>query len=468
MQRIERAQPAATKTFEVRSPIDGAVFAAVADCGAEHARAAADRAVAAFASWKQTTAYERSAILRRWMTLIVEHTGELARLMAMEMGKPVTEGMGEVRYAANFAEWYAEEAKRIYGETIPSQFAHKRILVLRQPVGVVYAITPWNFPCGMITRKVAPALAAGCTVILKPAEQTPLSALVLAEMWKEAGGPEGTLQVLPALDPVPVSQVLIDDPRVRVLTFTGSTEVGMHLYQQSAKTMKRVGMELGGHAPYLVFGDADLDAAVAQVMASKFRNTGQTCVCSNRIYVHESIAKEFTERLTRSAKALKVGDPLDAATQLGPLVNSDGFEKVREHVKDAVAKGARVETGGKAINGLYFEPTVLTGVKAGMRLLEEETFGPVAPVMTFREEADAVRMANDTPYGLAAYLWTRDIGRAIRVSEALEYGIVGLNDGVPSTAQAPFGGVKNSGIGREGGHWGIDEFLDVKLVSMAI
>ena len=468
LQRIERAQVATSGTFEIRSPIDGAAFARAADCGPEQARAAADRAAEAFAAWKRTTAYERSTILRRWMTLIVERTAELARLMAMEMGKPVTEGAGEVRYAANFVEWYAEEAKRVYGETIPSQFANKRILVMRQPAGVVYAITPWNFPCAMVTRKVAPALAAGCTVILKPAEQTPLSALVLADLWKEAGGPEGTLQVLPALDPVPVSQVLLDDARVRVLTFTGSTAVGMQLYERSAKTMKRVGMELGGHAPYLIFGDADLDAAVGQVTACKFRNAGQTCVCTNRIYVHESIAPEFTARLTQAAKSLRVGDPLDAATEVGPLVNADGFEKVREHMDDALSKGARVETGGRALEGLFFEPTVLTGVKPGMRMLEEETFGPVAPVMTFREDAEAIGLANDTQYGLAAYLWTRDMSRAMRVSEALEYGIVGCNDGVPSTAQAPFGGVKNSGIGREGGRWGIDEFLDVKLVAIAL
>jgi len=276
------------------------------------------------------------------------------------------------------------------------------------------------------------------------------------------------LQVLPTLDPVPVSQVLLDDARVRVLTFTGSTTVGMHLYERSAKTMKRVGLELGGHAPYLIFGDADLDAAVGQVVACKFRNAGQTCVCTNRIYVHESIADEFTARLAQAAKSLRIGDPLDAGTQIGPLVNSDGFEKVREHLEDAISKGAKIETGGRALEGLFFEPTVLTGVKPGMRLLEEETFGPVAPVMTFREDAEAIRLANDTPYGLAAYLWTRDISRGMRVSEALEYGIVGLNDGVPASAQAPFGGIKNSGIGREGGHWGIDEFLDVKLVSIAI
>ncbi|HLH37548.1 MAG TPA: NAD-dependent succinate-semialdehyde dehydrogenase [Bryobacteraceae bacterium] len=465
--RLERA-PKAARTFKVHSPIDGGAFAEAPDCGAEDARNAADRAASAFESWKRTTAYERAAILKRWHALMIQNEPEMIRLMAMEMGKPVTEGLGELKYAESFVEWYAEEAKRIYGDTIPSQFAHKRIMVARQPTGVVYAITPWNFPYAVVTRKIAPALAAGCTVILKPAEQTPLSALYLGSLWEEAGGPAGTLQVLTALDPVPVSSILLNDPRVRVLSFTGSTAVGMTLYERCAKTMKRLALELGGHAPFLIFADADLDAAVREVIACKFRNAGQTCVCTNRIYVEEKIAENFTDRLARAVAALRVGDPLDPATQIGPLVNAQGLEKVERHIRDARNKGARIVTGGASPRGLYFEPAVVTNVDSGMLLMQEETFGPVAPVLRFREESEAIRMANDTSYGLAAYLWTRDLGRAMRVAEALDYGIVGVNDGVPSTAQAPFGGRKFSGIGREGGRWGIEEYLDVKHISLAL
>jgi succinate-semialdehyde dehydrogenase/glutarate-semialdehyde dehydrogenase len=468
IQRVQRAQFKTSKTFPVTSPIDGVAFAEIADCGSEDARVAADRAAAAFVKWKDTTAYERSAILKRWLALMQANEPEMARIMALEMGKPVTEGLGEMRYAESFVEWYAEEAKRVYGDAVPSQFANKRIIVLKQPSGVVYAITPWNFPYATVTRKIAPALAAGCSVILKPAEQTPVSALYLAALWQEAGGPADVLQVLTALDPAPVSDPLLDDPRVRVLTFTGSTEVGMHLYARCAKTMKRLALELGGHAPFLVFGDADLDAVVREVAACKFRNAGQTCVCVNRIYVQESIAEDFAARLARRAAELRVGDPMDATTEIGPLVNRQGLDKVQAHVSDAIAKGARAVTGGRTLRGLYFEPTVLTGITKDMQLMREETFGPVAPVITFHDDAEAIRLANDTPYGLASYMWTRDLSRAIRMGEALEYGIVGVNDGVPSTAQAPFGGRKNSGIGREGGRFGMDEFLDIKHVSIGL
>jgi succinate-semialdehyde dehydrogenase/glutarate-semialdehyde dehydrogenase len=466
--RLAGAEPRAARTFAVRSPIDGEELARVADCGVAEARAAANRAATAFDAWKRTTAYERSAVLKRWHALMQEHADELVPLMAMEMGKPVTEAAGELRYSMSFVEWYGEESKRVYGETIPSQFAKKRMLVMRQPSGIVYAITPWNFPHATVTRKVAPALAAGCVVILKPAEETPLSALYLGQLWRDAGGPEGTLQVLPAFDPVPVSDALLDDQRVRVLTFTGSTAVGTHLYARCAATMKRIALELGGHAPFLVFEDADVPSAVREVVACKFRNAGQTCVCTNRIYVHESIADRFVGALTESVAALRVGDPLETATQIGPLVNQQTLDKVQRHVADAADRGARVTTGGKSLGGLYFQPTVLTGVSPDMLLMREETFGPVAPVLRFRDDTEAVAMANDTPYGLAAYLWTSDLTRALRVSESLQYGIVGVNDGVPSTAQAPFGGVKSSGIGREGGRYGMDEFLDIKHVSIAL
>jgi succinate-semialdehyde dehydrogenase/glutarate-semialdehyde dehydrogenase len=465
---IGETRPSGPVRFAVVSPATGSVIAHVTDCGEPDARAAADAAVAAFASWRERTPHARAAVLTAWRDLMLSHTDELAHLMTMEMGKPITESQGEVRYAAGFVDFYAGEATRIHGDRIPSQFSHKRLFTNRKPVGPVYAITPWNFPAAMVTRKAAPALAAGCTMILKPAEQTPLTALRLAELWLAAGGPPGTLQVVPCANPVPVSRVLIDDPRIRKLTFTGSTEVGMRLYAQAAPTMKRLSLELGGHAPFLVFEDADLDLAVREVVASKFRNTGQTCVCTNRVYVHASVHEAFVARLVAAVRALRMGDPLDPATQVGPLVDAAGLQKVEAHVADALARGAEARTGGARGPGLFFEPTVLTGVHAGMRVLEEETFGPVAPVLTFVDEADAIRRANATPFGLAAYCWTRDVGRAFRVSEALDYGIVGVNDGVPSTPQAPFGGVKHSGVGREGGRWGLDEYLDVQFVSLGL
>lgn len=465
---IGGAWRATATTFEVRDPWDRTVVARVADAGEAEAREAADHAVTAFASWSRTSAWEKSAILRRWFDAILAHEGELAELMAREMGKPVTEARGEVKYAAGFVEYYAEEAKRIHGETIPSQFAHKRLHTNLKPVGPVYAITPWNFPAAMVTRKVAPALAAGCTVILKPAEATPLSALRLVDLWQQAGGPPGTFQVLPCLDPVPVSRVLINDARIRKLTFTGSTEVGMRLYGQAATTMKRLSLELGGHAPFIVCADADMDAAVAQVAASKFRNAGQTCVCANRIYAHADVHDAFVARFLLAVEGLRVGDPLDPTTQIGPLVNGDALDKVVSHVDDARAGGAKVLVGGATSGGSFYAPTVLTGVRGGMKILEEETFGPVAPILTFTDETQVIRAANNVPVGLAAYVWTRDLGRAYRMSEALDYGIVGINDGVPATPQAPFGGVKNSGLGREGGHWGLHEFLDVQYVSTVI
>lgn len=458
----------APSTFDLRSPSSGKVIAQLPDHGAAEAAAAADRAVTAFATWRRTTAYARAALLRNFFDLMRRDEQEIAGLIAREMGKPVTEALGEVRYAASFVEWYAEEAKRVFGDIVPSQVPGKRLLVTQEPVGPVYAVTPWNFPAAMATRKIAPALAAGCTVILKPAEQSPLTALKLRDLWTEAGGPPDTLQVVTASDPIAITRVMMDDVRIRKVTFTGSTEVGRLLAAQAAPTLKRVSLELGGHAPYLIFADADLDQAVADVVACKFRNAGQTCVCTNRIYVQRPVLDAFTARLTAAVAALRVGDPLREDTQIGPLVDGQGLEKVRRHVEDAVAHGAAVAIGGQAEGGLYFQPTVLTGVTPDMLVMREETFGPVAPLLAFDTEEEAIQAANDTEFGLAAYLWTTDLNRAFRVSEQLEYGIVGLNDPVPSTAQAPFGGVKQSGYGREGGPWGIQEYLNTKYLSMTV
>ena len=461
---------AAARTFPVRNPATGETLAEVADCGAEEAHQALEAAVEAFPAWKATPGAERARILRRWNDLILRDAEPLARTMTLEMGKPIRESRGEVTYAASFVDYYAESARRIGGELLPAPFAHKRFLVRHEPVGPAYGVTPWNFPAAMVTRKAAPGLAAGCPFILKPAEQSPLTALLLAKLWDEAGGPKGTLQVLTALDPVPVSQVLISDPRIRKLTFTGSTDVGRLLYAQAAQTLKRVSLELGGNAPFLVFEDADLEKAAKEVASSKFRNTGQTCICTNRVLVHESVQPRFTEAFSDLTASLKVGDPMLEDTQIGPLVDQQGYTKVRTAVEDAVAKGARVAVGGEPRGGLFFAPTVLTGVRRGMKVLDEETFGPVAPVAAFRDELEAVALANATGYGLAAYLWTRDLRRAFHVSEALEYGMVGVNDGVPSAMapHAPFGGMKDSGLGREGGSWGLDEYLEVKLVSIGL
>jgi succinate-semialdehyde dehydrogenase / glutarate-semialdehyde dehydrogenase len=459
---------ATASTFPVINPYSGQGIARVADCGVSEANTALEASTAAFKWWSKTTAYERGALLRKFFNLIIRDENEIAQIIALEMGKPVSEALGEARYAAGFVDWYAEEAKRIYGETIPSQFAHKRLFAIRQPVGAVYAVTPWNFPAAMVTRKLAPALAAGCTIVLKPAEQSPLTALKLAQLWLEAGGHGDVFQVITTNDPIAVSKVFMEDERIRKITFTGSTEVGKILTKQAADTLKRVSMELGGHAPYLIFEDANLEQAVKDVIACKFRNAGQTCVCTNRVYVQRSIIKEFTTKLGLAVAQLKIGDPIDPSTQIGPVVDSAGLEKVVRHVQDAVAKGATVITGGAALEGLMFQPTVLGNVNPQMLLMQEETFGPVAPIIAFDTELEAITAANNTPFGLAAYIWTKDISRAVRVAESLEYGIIGLNDAVPSSVQAPFGGVKQSGYGREGGHWGLEEYLFTKYISLGI
>ncbi|MFD2609278.1 NAD-dependent succinate-semialdehyde dehydrogenase [Deinococcus taklimakanensis] len=461
---------AGQQTFGVIHPGDGRTLGAVADCTAEDARAAIDAAEVALRGWRAVTPYERGQVLRRWHDLMFVHKEELARLMTLEMGKPITETRGEVHYAASFIEWCAEEASRIGGERITMRAGNKRGFSNAEPVGIVYAVTPWNFPAGMITRKAAPALAAGCVMILKPAEQSPMTALYLAELWLEAGGPANTLQVLPTNDAASFSAPFMEDARVRKLTFTGSTAVGRLLYTQAAKTLKRVSLELGGHAPFLIFDDADLERAAREVVGSKFRNAGQTCISTNRVYVQRGVAEEFTRLLSERAARLTLGDPLQDGTNVGPVVEQAGLDKVTAQVQDALARGATATVGGQGTGGLYFQPTVLTNVHPDSLILREETFGPVAPVVVFDTEEEALRLANASEYGLAAYAYTRDLSRAWRVAEALEYGIVGINDGVPSNGapNVPFGGMKNSGVGREGGHWGLDEYLEIKFISMGV
>jgi succinate-semialdehyde dehydrogenase / glutarate-semialdehyde dehydrogenase len=444
----------------------GALITRVPDMGAVETTAAIDAASRAFKTWSKVVAKERSRILRRWYDLIIEHGDELALLLTKEQGKPLAEAKGEVIYGAGFVEFFAEEAKRIYGETIPSHKADARIIVQREPIGVIAAITPWNFPIAMITRKVTPALAAGCTAVVKPAEDTPLCALALADLAERAGIPKGVFNVVTTRNPVPVGEVLTSDPRVRLVTFTGSTEVGKILMRQSAGTVKKVSLELGGNAPFIVFDDADLDRAVTGAMASKFRNAGQTCVCANRILVQAGVYDAFAAKLAVEVGKLKVGSGVDTGVTLGPLINSDAIAKVEDHVADAVAGGAKVAAGGKRIGskGNFYEPTILTGVTPNMKVAREETFGPVAPLFKFDTEEQAISMANDTQFGLAAYFFTRDLARTFRVGEALEFGIVGVNEGLTSTELAPFGGMKESGLGREGSHHGIEEFLEIKYL----
>ncbi|MGX1265271.1 succinate-semialdehyde dehydrogenase/glutarate-semialdehyde dehydrogenase [Rossellomorea marisflavi] len=454
-------------TIEVINPATSDVIATVPNGSTKEAQDAVDAASEAFKSWSKHSAYERSELVRKWHDLIHENREDLARTMTLEQGKPFKEALGEIDYANGYISWFAEEGKRVYGEQIPATQRDKRMFVTKQPVGVVAVITPWNFPAAMITRKVAPALAAGCTVVIKPAELTPLTAFKLAHLAEEAGIPKGVINVVSG-DSKTIGEAWTDDTRVRKLTFTGSTPVGKILMKNSADTMKKISLELGGHAPSIVTQDADLDKAVKGVVASKYRNAGQTCVCTNRIYVHESIVDEFTEKYVAEVKKLKVGNGLEEGVDIGPLIDDRAVDKVKKHIEDAVDKGAEIATGGSVKEGLFFEPTVLTGVTDDMLCMSEETFGPLAPITTFKTEEEAVERANDSIYGLAAYVFTENISRGIAICEQLEYGIVGLNDGGPSAPQAPFGGFKQSGLGREGGHQGMDEYLEVKYISVGL
>ncbi|MBP9956455.1 NADP-dependent succinate-semialdehyde dehydrogenase [Geopseudomonas guangdongensis] len=456
-------------TFAVTNPADLSPICSVAALGtAETARAVA-AAEAALPAWRAKTAKERSALLRKWFELMMANQEDLARLLSWEQGKPLAESRGEIAYGASFIEWFAEEAKRVYGDVIPHDKQGRRLVVIKQPIGVVAAITPWNFPNAMITRKAGPALAAGCTIVIKPASETPLSALALAELASRAGIPAGVVNVVTG-DARAIGGELTRNPVVRKLSFTGSTGIGKLLMAQCADTMKKVSMELGGNAPFIVFDDADLDAAVAGAMASKYRNSGQTCVCTNRILVQDGVYDEFAKRLVAAVNALKVAPAHEAGAEQGPLINAKAVLKIQEHIDDAVAKGAKVLAGGKphALGGSFFEPTVLGEVTPAMLVARDETFGPLAPIFRFKTEAEAIAMANDTEFGLASYLYTRDLGRAWRVSEALEYGMVGVNEGIISTEIAPFGGIKESGTGREGSKYGIDDYLELKYMCLGI
>jgi succinate-semialdehyde dehydrogenase/glutarate-semialdehyde dehydrogenase len=457
-----------TARFAVHDPATGQKLVDVANLGAAEARSAITAADKAWAPWREKTAKERAAILMKWFALLNEHADDLARIMTAEQGKPLAEAKGEVVYGASFIEWFAEEAKRIYGETIPATDANKRFLVIKQPVGVCAAITPWNFPIAMITRKVAPAIAAGCPVVIKPAEQTPLSALAVAELAQRAGMPAGVLNVITAdgANSIEVGKVLCESDVVRHLSFTGSTEVGRILMKQCAPTIKKLSLELGGNAPFIVFDDADVDSAVEGAMASKYRNAGQTCVCANRLYVQDGVYDEFVRKLAEKTKTLKVGNGFEAGVTTGPLIDDAGIAKVEQHVADALAKGAKALTGGKKIGDRFFEPTVLANATSDMLCAREETFGPVAPVFRFKTEGEAVALANATEFGLASYFYSRDVGRIFRVGEALEYGMVGINTGIISTAEVPFGGFKQSGLGREGSHHGIDDYVEIKYLCL--
>ncbi|MDC7746206.1 NAD-dependent succinate-semialdehyde dehydrogenase [Rhizobium binxianense] len=456
----------AEKTFDVLNPATGELLGSLPDMGASETRTAIDAAHAAQPAWAARPAKERSATLRKWFDLMVANADELAAILTAEMGKPFPEARGEILYAAAYIEWYAEEAKRIYGETIPAPSQDKRMIVIKQPVGVVGTITPWNFPAAMIARKVAPALAVGCTVVSKPAEQTPLTAIALAVLAEQAGIPAGVFNVIVGTDGPAIGRELCGNEKVRKISFTGSTEVGRILMRQCADQIKKVSLELGGNAPFIVFDDADLDAAVEGAIASKYRNAGQTCVCANRLYIQSSVYDAFAAKLAAKAAAMSVGDGFKAGVEIGPLIDEQGLAKVEDHVSDALAKGAKVLTGGKRIDGAgtFFTPTVLTGVARGMKVAREETFGPVAPLFRFETVEDVIAQANDTEFGLAAYFYAGDLKKVWRVAEALEYGMIGINTGLMSSETAPFGGIKQSGLGREGSRHGADDYLEMKYL----
>ena len=454
-------------TIEVTNPATGEALGSVPKMGADETRRAIEASEKAMVGWRAKTAKERAQILRRWFDLMMENQDDLGRILTAEQGKPLAEAKGEIAYGASFIEWFAEEAKRVYGDVIPGHQPDKRIVVIKQPIGVVAAITPWNFPNAMITRKAGPALAAGCSIVIKPASQTPFSALAMAELAERAGIPKGVFNVVTGSASA-IGGEMTGNPIVRKVTFTGSTEIGKLLMKQSAETVKKVGMELGGNAPFIVFDDADLDAAVEGAIASKYRNAGQTCVCANRLYVQEGVYDEFASKLAEAVKKMKVGNGMEEGVAQGPLIDQAAVEKVEEHIADAVSKGAEIVVGGKRheLGQTFFQPTILTGVTQEMAVAREETFGPVAPLFKFKDEDEVVTMANDTEFGLAAYFYARDLGRVWRVAESVDYGIVGINTGIISTEVAPFGGVKESGIGREGSKYGIDDFLEIKYLCM--
>lgn len=457
-------------SFMVQNPATFESVGYVPNGTAKEAKLVVDAAHEAFLTWSKTTAYERADLLEKWYQIIQDRLDELAFIMTLEQGKPLSEAKGEMKYANSFVKWFAEEAKRIYGETIPASVGSKRILVQKQPVGVVAAITPWNFPAAMITRKVAPALAAGCTVVIKPAKQTPLTALLLAECAHEAGVPAGVINVVTTQNPTEVVDVWMEDPRVKKVTFTGSTPIGKLLMKKAADTVKKVSLELGGLAPFIVAEDADIKEAVKGVVQSKFRNAGQTCICANRIFVHESIKETFLSAFQEAVLSLRVGNGLDENVDIGPLIDEEAVKKVKHQLEDAVAKGAILHEGPSANmdKGYFIEPVVISDVTDDMLCMQEETFGPIAPVSTYSDDKEVIQRANNTPFGLAAYVYTQSLQKAVLFSENLEYGIVGINDGAPSVAQAPFGGMKESGLGREGSHYGLDEFLEIKYISLQL